>query len=73
MVSANKSTFWIDEINKILENYTEEDKDIVEKTIDMLCAKGIGKGVYQDYAVLADIVTYLSIFASIVGGLKDGK
>ena len=58
--------FIVDKMDRIFTNYTEADGDLVHKTIDMLCEKGIAKGVYQDYQVLADVITYLSLFESAV-------
>lgn len=50
-----------DNILKILANYTTpEDRDLFHDTIDELCAKGIGKGCYQDYGVLNDVLTILT-------------
>lgn len=59
----------MDRIKKILDNYTPEDAKIVKDTVDMLCSKGIGNGVYQDYTVLADVVSILGILEQIV---KEG-
>lgn len=55
-------TNYQDEFNKILSNYSSEDAKLVHKTIDMLCDRGVGAGCYQDYGVLADIITVLGIF-----------
>jgi hypothetical protein len=35
-------------------------------TVDMLCDKGIPNGVYQDYAMLADVLDILSVCAAII-------
>ena len=58
----------MERIKKILENYTPEDHKIFKDTVDMLCSKGIGNGCYQDYTVLADVVSLLGILECIVGG-----
>ena len=34
------------------------------KTVDMLCSKGIGNGVYQDYALLSIVIKRLTEGAS---------
>lgn len=60
----------MEKINEILKNYTSNDKQLVHNTIDMLCAKGIGNGCYQDYTVLADVVSVLAAFEEAVGKLN---
>lgn len=57
----------MERIKKILDNYTtEEDYKLFKQTNDELCKKGIAKGCFQDYTVLADVVSILSICESIV-------
>ena len=53
---------YADKLDEIFKNYRKEDAQIVHKTIDTLCSKGIAKGTFQDYAILADIINYLSYF-----------
>lgn len=35
-------------------------------TIDMLCSKGVGNGAYQDYSVLMDVLSILTIAEALV-------
>ena len=58
----------MESIREILENYTTEDAKIFKDTVEMLCNKGIGKGCYQDYTVLADVVSILYKIVDIVAG-----
>ena len=51
----------IDKILKILANYTTpKDYKLFHDTIDELCSKGIGKGCYQDYGILTDVLSILT-------------
>lgn len=49
-----------DKICEILSHYTPEDHQLFHQTVDELCSKGIAKGCFQDYTVLADILTILT-------------
>ncbi len=40
----------------------------VKSTIDELCRNGIGRGCYQDYALLNDI---LSVLTTLEDGVKE--
>lgn len=52
----------MEKIKTVIENYaTREDLQLFHETIDTLCAKGIKKGAFQNYAVLADILQILTI------------
>ena len=53
-------------IEEILENYDKRDYELVKETIDQLCKNGIGKGCYQNYTVLTDIISVLSYFEDLV-------
>ena len=59
-------------IQEVLEKYTPEDYELFYNTVEMLCKKGVGKGNYQDYTVLVDIVQILSVCELIIkeGGVK---
>ena len=54
------------QIQEILDKYNKTDYQLFYDTVDMLCAKGVGKGIYQDYTVLTDIITILSICEQII-------
>lgn len=54
------------EIENILNKYTKKDYKIFFDTVETLCSKGISKGVYQDYTVLIDVVSILTICESII-------
>ena len=56
-------------IQEILDKYSPEDYQLFYDTVEMLCAKGIGKGCYQDYTVLTDVVQILATCEEIV---KEG-
>ena len=59
-----------DNILKILANYkTPEDRDLFHDTIDELCSKGIGKGCYQDYGVLCDVLKILTDCETYLNGV----
>lgn len=54
-------------IKNVLEKYkSEEDIKNFSNSIEMLCKKGIANGVYQDYSVLADVVSLLTICEAII-------
>ena len=56
-------------IQEILEKYSPEDYEIFYNTVEMLCKKGVGKGTYQDYTVLFDVVQILAICEDVI---KEG-
>lgn len=60
----------LERIKSVLEKYNEQDAKAFKDTIDMLCSKGIGNGCYQDYALLMDVISILTIAESIVRGNK---
>lgn len=49
----------------ILDNYSKEDYQLFYDTVDMLCAKGVN-GSYEDYTMLTDIITILSVCEQII-------
>ena len=58
----------LDEICKILAKYGPEDVELFKETVDELCKNGIGKGCFQDYGVLSDV---LSIFTHCESLIKN--
>ena len=64
---------WQKKFEEILSRYSAKDKDLVNKTIDTLCDRGVGNGCYQDYGVLADMVTVLGIFADAVTNKEENN
>lgn len=56
----------LERIKEILSKY-EGKGDKFKATIDMLCSKGIGNGVFQDYSILVDVLEILSICETIIG------
>lgn len=60
----------IEKVNEIIKNYSKNDAKLVHDTIDMLCAKGVANGVYQDMGVLIDIVEILAAFEKDIRGLE---
>jgi hypothetical protein len=63
----------MERIKQILDKYTPEDAQRIHDTCDMLCSKGIPNGVYQDYALLIDLIEILSICEFIVQEGGEGK
>lgn len=61
----------MDKIKEVLAKYTKEDYQIFKDTVDMLCSKGIGNGCYQDYTVLTDVLSILTICESIIKGAEN--
>ena len=60
-----------EKINEILKNYSKDDASLVHNTVDMLCAKGLAEGCFQDMGVLVDILEILSAFEKDIRGLKE--
>lgn len=58
----------MNEIKKILSNYTKDDYQLFYNTVDELCRNGISCGCYQNYAVLIDVISILSICENIIKG-----
>lgn len=56
----------MEDIMKILDNYTKADYQVFYDTVDMLCAKGVAKGTYQDFGVLTDVISILSKCEQII-------
>lgn len=52
-------------IETLLKKYRGREKE-VSATIDELCARGVPKGCFQDYAMLSDVLTLLGAFESAV-------
>ena len=59
-------------IQEVLDKYSPEEYKLFYDTVEMLCSKGVGKGCYQDYTVLFDVVQILTICEEIIkeGGAK---
>ena len=55
----------MEQIKEILNKYRKEDYQLFYDTVDMLCAKGVN-GSYEDYTVLTDIITILSVCEQII-------
>lgn len=51
----------LERIQEIMSKYSTEDYKTFKDTVEMLCSKGIGNGCYQDYAMLMDVISILSI------------
>lgn len=58
-------------VEDIFKDYTKEDVPAVKDTISMLCKKGIADGCYQDYAMLADIVSVLASIEEYISEKED--
>ena len=56
----------IERIKEELKLFNKEDAKNFKDSIDELCAKGVGKGCYQDYKILCSIVGILSICEEII-------
>ena len=52
--------------DEIVAKYTADDLEDVKATVDELCKKGIARGCYQDYTILADVISVLTIFEEAV-------
>ena len=64
----------MEQLKQILSQYTPEDAKAWNATVDMLCSKGIANGVYQDFALLMDVLSVLTVCEQIIkkGDLIDG-
>jgi hypothetical protein len=64
----------MEELKQILSKFTPEDTKAWRDTTDMLCSKGIANGVYQDFALLMDVISVLTVCEKIIkeGELIDG-
>ena len=56
----------MERLKVILSKYDREDAEKLKKIIEELCCKGIAKGCYQDYLMLADLIDMLSCLVCIV-------
>lgn len=61
----------MDKIKEVLAKYTKEEYQIFKDTVEMLCSKGIRNGCYQDYTVLMDVLSILTICESIIKGVEN--
>lgn len=55
----------MERIKEILDKYDGRGAEFMA-TVNMLCDKGIPNGVFQDYAMLADVLEILSICEAII-------
>ena len=60
----------MERIKSVLEKFSPEDAKKFHDTVDMLCAKGIANGCYQDFSMLMDVISILTISEAII---KEGK
>lgn len=60
----------MERIKEVLEKYSPEDAKKFHDTVDMLCKKGVANGCYQDFTVLMDVLSILTISEAII---KEGK
>lgn len=60
-------------IEKILRHYDSAGGKLFEDSVSELCGKGIGKGCFQDYTVLTDIIGILSICENIIKSGNDNE
>lgn len=51
---------------QIVDRHNKTDAQEIHDAIDMLCAKGIANGCYQNYAILMDILEVLDAFEAAV-------
>lgn len=56
----------VEQLKIIYDKYNRQDGKQIEDTISMLCSKGIANGCYQDYAMLMDIVSVMTIFENAI-------
>lgn len=56
----------INEIEKILSEYTPSDHPLFKDTVDKLCQNGIARSAFQDYDVLCDVLAILTICETII-------
>lgn len=61
----------MEDIMKILDNYTKADYQVFYDTVDMLCAKGVANGTYQDFGVLTDVIGILSKCEQIIKNKEE--
>ncbi len=70
-IKEDKRRKKIAEIEEILSIYTQKDAQRFDETVDMLCQKGIGGGVYQDYRLLTHVISILSIMPYVLKETPD--
>ena len=58
----------MERIKRILDKYSADDAKAFSDTVDMLYKKGIPNGCYQDYALLMDVMSILSICELTIKG-----
>ncbi|MCM1289316.1 MAG: hypothetical protein NC132_01505 [Corallococcus sp.] len=56
----------LEQIKALLEKHNKDDYVAVRSTIDMLCAKGVPNGFYQNMQILIDVLAILELCASAI-------
>ncbi len=56
----------MNKIKEILDKYDVDGLECFKATVEELCKKGVAKGCYQDYGVLADVVSILTFCESYI-------
>lgn len=51
---------------EIVDKYSGEDVKVIHDTVETLVGKGVPNGCYQDYTVLTDVISVLTLFESAV-------
>jgi len=63
----------LDKISEVLSSFEAEDHQVFHDTIETLCSKGIGKGAYQDYAVLVSVLEILTACEATIKNFKENN
>lgn len=56
----------LEKFKQIVDRHNKTDAKEIHKAVDMLCAKGVANGCYQNYATLCNILEVLSAFEAAV-------
>ncbi len=56
----------LEQIKELLKKHNKGDYVAVRSTIDMLCAKGVQNGFYQNMQILIDVLAILELCASAI-------
>ena len=56
----------MDKLLELIRNYNKDDVPALKRTVKMLIDKGVAKGVYQDYSMLADVIQMMYAIVDIV-------
>jgi len=63
----------LDRISKVLSSFEAKDYQVFHDTIETLCSKGVGKGTYQDYAVLVSVLEILTTCEAVIENFKENN